>query len=61
MPKRKKDKETQAQRTAQHMADADVKGDADSDHDKVSTWDYVSPAAISEEYLESMYRCVSSI
>ena len=27
----------------------------------VHTWDYVSPVAITEEYLESMYRCVSSI
>ena len=61
VPKRKKDKEQQAQRTAHAMADADTKDGYAEEADKVATWDYVSPVAISEEYLESMYRCVSSI
>ena len=43
------------------MHDADLKQNADSDEDVVHTWDFVSPTAIEEEYLESMYRCVSTI
>lgn len=61
VPKRKKDKELLALRTAQTMHDADLKQNADSDEDVVHTWDFVSPTAIEEEYLESMYRCVSTI
>ena len=59
VPKRKKDKEQQAQRTAHNMLESDMKESAQEE--TVHTWDYVSPAAITEEYLESMYRCVSSI
>jgi len=63
IPKRKKDKETQAQRTACNIADAD-KADFDSktvQEYNVGTWDFVSPKAVTEEYMESMYQCVSSI
>ena len=59
VPKRKKDKEQQAQRTAHNMLESDMKESAQEE--VVHTWDYVSPVAITEEYLESMYRCVSSI
>ena len=59
VPKRKKDKETQAQRTAHNLQEGEVK--EQSSEEIVHTWDYVSPVAITEEYLESMYRCVSSI
>jgi len=59
VPKRKKDKETQAQRTAHSLHEGDIK--EQMHQETVSTWDYVSPVAITEEYLESMYRCVSSI
>ena len=59
VPKRKKDKEQQAQRTAHNMLESDMKESAQDE--TVHTWDYVSPVAITEEYLESMYRCVSSI
>jgi len=61
VPKRKKDKEQQAQRTAHNMLEADLKDSSSAAEDVVHTWDYVSPVAITEEYLESMYRCVSSI
>ena len=27
----------------------------------VSNWDFVSPTAVVEEYMENMYQCVSSI
>ena len=27
----------------------------------VSNWDFVSPTAVIEEYMENMYQCVSSI
>jgi len=59
VPKRKKDKETQAQRTAHSLLEGDNK--EQQQQETVSTWDYVSPVAVTEEYLESMYRCVSSI
>jgi len=59
VPKRKKDKEQQAQRTAHTMLESDLK--EERQEDSVTTWDYVSAAAITDEYLESMYRCVSSI
>jgi len=62
VPKRKKDKEQQAQRTAHNMLEADLKDNQYANQeDVVHTWDYVSPVAVEEEYLESMYRCVSSI
>jgi len=63
IPKRKKDKETQAQRTACNIAEAD-KAEVDSERvqeNNVGTWDFVSPKAVTEEYMESMYQCVSSI
>jgi beta-adrenergic-receptor kinase len=63
IPKRKKDKETQAQRTACNIAEAD-KAEVDSDRVQeynVGTWDFVSPKAVTEEYMESMYQCVSAI
>ena len=59
VPKRKKDKEQQAQRTAHTMFESEMKDERSED--SVLTWDYVSPAAITDEYLQSMYRCVSSI
>ena len=59
VPKRKKDKETQAQRTAHSMLEGEMKEAVTEE--TVHTWDYVSPVAVTEEYLESMYRCVSSI
>jgi len=61
VPKRKKDKEQQAQRTAHNMLEADLKDGQQSAEDQVHTWDYVSPVAVSEEYLEALSRCVSSI
>ena len=102
VPKRKKDKETQAQRTACNIAEAD-KAEVDSERVQapcehgscpapphgdlvfpprpvspagmrpqpprgdvwqeynVGTWDFVSPKAVTEEYMASMYQCVSSI
>ena len=62
-PKRKKDKEAQAQRTACNIAEAD-KAEVDSvrvEEYNVGTWDFVSPKAITEEYMESMFQCVSAI
>ena len=61
--KRKKDKETQAQRTACNIAEAD-KAEVDAERVQeynVGTWDFVSPKAVTEEYMESMYQCVSAI
>ena len=60
-----KDKEVQAQRTAGHIAE-DEKAAADADAQvvaeyDVTTWDYVSSKAITEEYMQSMFQCVSSI
>ena len=63
IPKRKKDKEAQAQRTAGNIAEAD-KAEVDSEKVQeytVGTWDFVSPKAVTEEYMESVYQCVSSI
>ena len=65
VPKKKKDKEVQAQRTAGHIAEAE-KAAADADAQvvaeyDVTTWDYVSSKAITEEYMQSMFQCVSSI
>ena len=59
------DKEVQAQRTAGHIAEAE-KAAADADAQvvaeyDVTTWDYVSSKAITEEYMQSMFQCVSSI
>mmetsp|Transcript_27521 Transcript_27521/g.90240 ORF Transcript_27521/g.90240 Transcript_27521/m.90240 type:complete len:463 (+) Transcript_27521:1-1389(+) len=62
-PKRKKDKETQAQRTAGDIAEAD-KAEVDPLHlheYNIGTWNFVSPTAITEEYMESVYQCVSAI
>uniref|UniRef100_A0A7S0JJA9 cGMP-dependent protein kinase n=1 Tax=Calcidiscus leptoporus TaxID=127549 RepID=A0A7S0JJA9_9EUKA len=63
MPKKKKDKEMQAQRTAGDIADAD-RADVDESHHQeynIESWNFVSPTAITEEYMESVYQCVSSI
>ena len=63
VPKRKKDKEIQAQRTAGEIAEAD-RMEADSHHDaeySISSWDYAADTAITEEYMASMYQCVSAI
>jgi len=63
VPKRKKDKEMQAQRTAGDIAEAD-KADVDEEQLKeynIDSWNFVSPSAITEEYMESVYACVSSI
>ena len=61
VPKKKKDKEVQAQRTAGHIAEAE-KAAADADAQvvaeyDVTTWDYVSSKAITEEH---MRRCSSA-
>ena len=64
MPKKKKDKEVQAAHGG-HIAEAE-KAAADADAQvvaeyDVTTWDYVSSKAITEEYMQSMFQCVSSI
>ena len=63
VPKRKKDKEAQAQRTAGYIAESDNK-EVDPVREKVDTvdkWDFVASTAITDEYMESMYMAVSSI
>jgi len=63
VPKRKKDKEAQAQRTAGYIAESDNK-DVDPVRQQVDTveqWDFVASTAITDEYMESMYMAVSSI
>ena len=61
IPKRKKDKEVQAQRTAGEIAEAD-KMEVEAAHDaeyNIGSWDFVSPSAVTEEYMASMYQVVS--
>jgi len=63
VPKKKKDKEVQAQRTAGEIAAADSAEVAEQHFEEynIDSWNFVSPTAISEEYMESVYACVSSI
>jgi len=63
LPKRKKDKEVQAQRTAGYIAESDNKDVVESvaKMDTVEQWDFVATTAITDEYMESMYMAVSSI
>ena len=64
IPKRKKDKEVQAQRTAGNIAEADraeLDASANSSETKIDSWDFVSATAITDEYMDSVYACVSSI
>jgi len=64
VPKRKKDKEAQAQRTAADITEADLGDAEDASHHQeynVGVWDFVSPQVVTEEYLESVYSAVSSI
>ena len=58
-PKRKKEKENQAVQIANDISEAE-REEPDSEYN-VSNWDFVSPTAVIEEYMENMYQCVSSI
>jgi len=66
VPKHKKEKEVQAHRTAADIAEADKadKEEENASHHKdynVGTWDFVQPLVVTEEYMRSMYACVSAI
>jgi len=63
VPKKKKDKEMQAQRTAGEIADADKTEEEARHHQEytIDSWNFVSPTVVSEEYMESVYQCVSAI
>lgn len=57
--KRKKDKENLAVQIASDIAEA---GSEEQDEEyNVANWDFVSPTAVVEEYMENMYQCVSAI
>mmetsp|Transcript_18327 Transcript_18327/g.53484 ORF Transcript_18327/g.53484 Transcript_18327/m.53484 type:complete len:868 (+) Transcript_18327:207-2810(+) len=56
---RKKKEENQAQQTANDLLEADREAYDDEYH--LKAWDFVSPAAIAEEYLENINHCVSTI
>jgi hypothetical protein len=56
--KARKKKEKEAVKIASEMAAQDGKEDGSA---PVHDWDFVSPNAIVEEYMENMYRLVSSI
>jgi len=66
VPKKKKDKEAQAQRTAAEITAADERDHDSSREDpskeeyNIGVWDFTSATVASEEYLESMYSCVSN-
>ena len=57
--KRKKDKENLAVQIANDISEAE-REEPDSEYN-VSNWDFVSPTAVIEEYMENMYQCVSAI
>jgi len=57
--RKKKEKENQAQQTASDLAEAEREEYDDEYH--LKSWDFVSPAAIAEEYLENINHCVSTI
>lgn len=64
IPKRRKDKEAQAQRTAADIEEADKSKSADSaqsSESNIPSWDFVNPVAVTTEYMESVYHCVSTI
>jgi serine/threonine protein kinase len=57
--RKKKDKEDQAQQTASDLAEADRE-----EYDRelhLQAWDFVSPSALVDEYLENINHCVSTI
>jgi len=57
--KRKKDKENLAVQIANDISEAE-REEPDLEYN-VANWDFVSPTAVVEEYMENMYQCVSSI
>ena len=57
--KRKKDKENLAVQIANDISEAEREA-PDQEYD-VAEWDFVSPTAVVDEYMENMYQCVSSI
>jgi len=58
-PKRKKDKENLAVQIANDISEAE-REEPDQEYN-VANWDFVSPTAVVEEYMENMYQCVSAI
>ena len=58
-PKRKKDKENLAVQIANDISEAE-REEPDQEY-QVGNWDFVSPTAVVEEYMENMYQCVSAI
>ena len=64
VPKRKKDKELAAQRTAQDIKAVDDQPELDPDTGSlrvIDTWDFVAPTAVTEEHMDSVYHAVSVI
>ena len=57
--KRKKDKENLAVQIANDISEAE-REEPDQEY-SVANWDFVSPTAVVEEYMENMYQCVSAI
>ena len=57
--KRKKDKENLAVQIANDISEAE-REQADGEY-TVANWDFTSPNAVIEEYMENIYQCVSSI
>jgi hypothetical protein len=57
--KQKKEGEKKAEQIAADISEAEAEG-GDSEY-AVGNWDFVSPSAIIEEYMENIYLCVSSI
>mmetsp|Transcript_13813 Transcript_13813/g.42046 ORF Transcript_13813/g.42046 Transcript_13813/m.42046 type:complete len:1038 (+) Transcript_13813:202-3315(+) len=57
--KQKKEGEKKAEQIAADISEAEAES-GDSEY-AVGNWDFVSPSAIIEEYMENIYLCVSSI
>ena len=57
--KRKKEKENLAVQIANDISEAE-REEPDQEYN-VANWDFVSPTAVVEEYMENMYQCVSAI
>jgi len=57
--RKKKEKENQAQQTANDLAEAEREEFDDEFH--LKSWDFVAPAAIVEEYLENINHTISTI
>lgn len=57
--KQKKEGEKKAEQIAADISEAEAEG-GDSEY-AVGNWDFVSPSAIIEEYMENIYLCVSSM